>query len=113
MESLEMLSVMLDNWHKPLVFVDHNHIIRYLNKPAKKKYAKYGDVIGKSLLDCHNENSCRLIKEGFARLQTGAEEVLLSDTPKSRYYIHAVRDENGNLLGYYDRYDPPIKTNPL
>ncbi len=108
-----MLSVILDNWHKPLIFVDYNHIIRYLNKPAKKKYAKYGDVVGKSLLDCHNENSCRLIKEGFATLQTGAEEVLLSDTPKSRYYIHAVRDEQGNLLGYYDRYDPPIKTKSL
>jgi len=110
MEPLEMLSIVLDNWHKPLIYVDCNHIICYLNKPAKKKYAKYGDVIGKCLLDCHNENSCRLIQEGFARLQTGTEEVLLSDTAKSRYYIHAVRDEEGHLLGYYDRYDPPAST---
>jgi DUF438 domain-containing protein len=107
MEKLEILSVILDCWHKPLVFVDNDHIIRYLNKPAQKKYAKFGDVTGKSLLDCHNENSCRIIKEGYAKLKAGAEEVMLKDTPKHRYYIRAVRDEQGNLLGYFDRYDPP------
>jgi DUF438 domain-containing protein len=104
MESIEMLSAILDNWHKPLVFVDNEHIIRYLNRPAKKHYAKFGDVIGKSLFECHNADSRRKIKEGYAQLKAGAEEVMLEDSPKHRYYIRAVRDEKGNLLGYFDRY---------
>jgi DUF438 domain-containing protein len=102
-----MLTVILDNWHKPLVFVDNDHIIRYMNKPAKKQYSKFGDVIGKSLFECHNADSCRMIKEGYAQLKAGAEEVMLEASPKHHYYMRAVRDEQGNLQGYFDRYDPP------
>ncbi len=102
-----MLANLLDSWNKPVVFVDTNHIIRYMNKPAKIKYGKWGDVIGKSIFDCHKKTSCMIIKDAFLKLQKGEEEVLFTDNEKHRVYMRSIRDENGNLTGYCETYEPP------
>jgi len=109
MQPEDVPSLILDNWNKPVVFADTQHIIRYMNKPARLHYAKWGDIIGKSLFDCHNETSCRIIKECFPRLVAGAEEVLFTDNEKHRVYLRAVRDASGNLAGYCERYEPPVQ----
>jgi DUF438 domain-containing protein len=103
-----LLTLILDSWNKPVVFVDSEHIIQYMNQPAKINYAKWGDVTGKSIFDCHNKDSCRIIKEIYIQLENGAEEIMFKDSIKHRVYIRAVRDENGNLIGYYERYEPPV-----
>ena len=44
----------------PILFVDSNHVIQYLNKPAlKRNYEQHGysNLIGKSQFDCHNAKS--------------------------------------------------------
>lgn len=104
----EMLRHILNSWHKPLVFVNTDHIILYMNAPAKAHYAKWGDVIGKSLFHCHNETSCQRIKDAFAALEHGREEVLLVDSAKHRVYMRGVRDGQGCLIGYCERYDAPL-----
>jgi hypothetical protein len=45
----------------------------------------------------------------FAEMQCGLEERLITDSPKYRIYMRAVRDKEGNVLGYYERYEPPVK----
>ncbi|MGC8837114.1 MAG: hypothetical protein ACP5UM_01750 [Anaerolineae bacterium] len=35
----------------------------------------------------------------------GEEEVLVSENEKRRLYIRGVRDPEGRLLGYYERYE--------
>jgi DUF438 domain-containing protein len=107
MKKEQILSLILDNWNKPIVFVDTNHIIQYMNLPAKKHYSKWGDVIGKNIFDCHNENSRKIINDIFMQLEDGAEEILFTDNEKHRVYMRGVHDEDGNLLGYYERYEPP------
>ena len=44
---------------------DRDGIILFMNEKACKSFEKYGgkDLIGKSLFDCHNKNSCRIIRE--------------------------------------------------
>ncbi len=42
---------------------NENFKIIYMNEKAIKTFQKYGDCIGKSLLNCHNENSIKVIKE--------------------------------------------------
>jgi DUF438 domain-containing protein len=106
MNKEKIISLILDNWNKPVVFVDTDHIIQYMNLPAKKHYSKWGDVIGKSIFDCHNENSQKIISDVFTQLQSGSEEVLFTDNKKHRVYMRSVRNEEGNLLGYYERYEP-------
>ena len=103
----KLLSSILDSWHKPVVFVDADHIIRYMNAPARTHYAKWGDVIGKDIFHCHNEKSCQIIRESFQKLQNGEEEVLITSSEKHRVYMRAVRDD-GHLIGYYERYELPV-----
>lgn len=91
----------------PLVFVDTDHIIRFMNKSAIENYSKWGgeELIGKSLLDCHNETSCANIHEVFAAMLNGEDERFISENQRRRVYMRAVRAEDGALLGYYERYE--------
>lgn len=111
MHDPELLSTLMDSLKDPYVFADMNHIIRYMNKTAIIRYKRRGgeSLIGRSLLDCHNGKSRTAIKEVLTRLQDGEEEVMTADTAKHRLYMRAVRDDNGSLLGYYERYEPPVK----
>ena len=49
----EILESILDAYSYEIVFVDRQHIVRYMNKTAKKRY---GDrvQINQSLFNCHN-----------------------------------------------------------
>ena len=105
---MELLALILDSLNDAIVFVDTNHVIRYLNAAGKKQQAKWGNIIGKSLFDCHNANSCQIIRDCFARLQNGEEEVLFAENQKRRVYVRSVRDKEGNLIGYYERYEPSV-----
>ncbi len=103
----DLLSLILDSMKDSVVFVDCSHVIRYMNAPARVHYSRWGDVIGKSIFDCHNETSSAVIRDCFVRLQAGEEEVLFTDSEKHRVYMRAVRDGQGTLMGYYERYEPP------
>jgi len=108
MKKERILSLMLDNWNKAVVFVDTDHKIRYMNLPAKIKWAKWGNAIGKSIFDCHNEDSCKIIKKIFKQLKKGKEEVMFTNSKKHRVYMRGVRNKNGKLIGYFERFEPPI-----
>ena len=108
MEQFELLALLLDSWKEGVVFVDTDHNIRYLNARAKKQQAKWGDIIGKSIFDCHNVNSGKIIRDCFIRLQNGEEEILFADHADHRVYIRGVRDTKGKLIGYYERYEPLV-----
>ena len=104
MEQKELLSAILDSLTEEVVFVDNEHIIRYVNLAGKKKYAKFDDILGKSVFACHNQRSVEIIKKCYTKLQAGEEDILFSDNEKRCVYMHAVRDERGQLLGYYERF---------
>lgn len=108
MNQTEILKHLFNSWNKPIVFVGTDHIIRYLNTPAKHHYAKWGDIVGKSIFHCHNEKSNQVIKDAVIELGNGQEEVLLVNNEKHRVYMRGVKDENGVLVGYFERYDPPL-----
>ncbi len=109
MTDVALMAAMLDSLNYPYVFVDTDHIIRYMNKVAIEHYGRrWGyDLIGKSLLDCHNDRSRQTILEVTDALRRGEEERLITDNAKHRVYMRAVRDPDGNLLGYCERYEPP------
>jgi len=107
MNEADLLRCLLDSWNKPVVLVDTNHIIVYVNEPARSTYAKWGDILGKSIFHCHNEQSCKIIREVFEKLSTGQDEVQIAGNERHRVYMRAVRDKDGKLVGYFERYDPP------
>ncbi len=107
MTEQELLVDLLDSWNKPVVLVDTNHTIVYVNGPARSTFAKWGDIVGNSIFHCHNEQSCQIIRDVFEKLEAGQEEVLIADNDRHRVYMRSVRDKDGKLIGYFERYDPP------
>jgi hypothetical protein len=104
----ELLEIFLDSLKDPFMFVDTKHVIRYMNKAAITAFKKGTGHLGESIFACHNDNSCRIIREVFVEMQEGLEEQLITDNEKFRIFMRAVRGSSGELLGYYERYEPPV-----
>ncbi|MBL7183373.1 MAG: PAS domain-containing protein [Anaerolineae bacterium] len=102
-----LMAAILDSLKDPLLFTDTEHITRYINKAAVAHYSEGESLIGRSLLDCHNEQSQQQIIEILAAMQAGEEERLITDNEEHRIYMRAVRGADGQVLGYYERYEPP------
>ena len=111
MIDFDLMSALLDSLKNPLVFADTEHTISYMNKAAIERYSDRGGagLVGRSLLECHNEQSQQMILEVLTAMKDGEEERLITDNEKQRAYMRAVRSPNGQLLGYYERFEPPVK----
>jgi DUF438 domain-containing protein len=105
----ELLNALLDSLKHPFVFADTQHVIRYVNKTAADRYEGTPAQVGRSIFDCHDENSKRIILEVFEYLKNGGDEKMIADDESQRIFMRAVRDKKGNLIGYYERYEPPAK----
>ncbi|MBT3319020.1 MAG: PAS domain-containing protein [Clostridia bacterium] len=102
-----MYKELLDTLVVPIVFCDLNHVIVYMNEAAGEKYKKRGgmSILGNSIFDCHKESSNIVIREIFGRMQAGLNEQITRDTDKIKIFMCAVRNELGELIGYYERYE--------
>jgi len=105
----ELMAAFLNSLKNPFLFADTNHKVVYMNRAAIRHYEQGEKLIGTSLLDCHNEQSQKQIVEILAAMNAGEDERMITDNEKYRIYMRAVRDSEGNLLGYYERYEPPVK----
>jgi DUF438 domain-containing protein len=101
---------LLNSLKNPIIFCDTHHIIRYMNKSAVTHYSEGQTLLGTNVLQCHNADSRKMMLEIFAEMQNGLEERLITDNAKYRIYMRAIRDEDGTLIGYYERYEPPVKS---
>ena len=108
MDKAEMLQLILDSIPYPIVFADENHIIRFLNKTARFHYYKmrgYKNLLGKSLLSCHNKDSQEKIIKAADKLKNHSNEIYAGVVGNNRLYINPVRNEAGDLVGYFERYE--------
>ncbi len=108
MEDLHLMTSILDSMKDPVLVADTKHRVIYLNKPAAAHYSQGTALLGTSLLDCHNETSQQMMFEVFEALEAGEDERMITDNEKHRIYMRAVRDAQGTLIGYYERYEPPV-----
>lgn len=95
----------------PVVICDKEHIIIYMNPTAKERYAKRGGaaLIGRSIFDCHNDNSNEIIRntvQSFAE-NRDITKVYTYHNPKENkdVYMVALRDDKGDLIGYYEKHE--------
>ncbi len=104
----EILNNILDAYSYEIVFVDRNHIVRYMNKTAKQRY---GDrvIIGNTIFNCHNENSKTKIEEFLKRADAGEDEMfeLFNKKTGEREFFVPVRDDSGKVIGYFERHEMP------
>jgi len=103
------LAAILDSLKDPILVADTEHVTQYMNKAAIAHYEEGEALIGRSLLDCHNKKSQQMMIEILAQMHEGLEERLITDDEEHRIYMRVVRDPAGEVLGYYERYEPPRK----
>lgn len=107
----------LDADHAAVVICDLNHVIIYMNPAAIQRYEKWGGkgLLGKSLLDCHNDKSREMIHKVIEWFKTSKDNNLVytSYNPKENkdVYMVALRDESGDLIAYYEKHEYRDKEN--
>lgn len=110
MDELKMLRAIVNSYSTPIVFVDDQYIIRFMNRYAQYHYyveRGYSDLIGKSLFDCHNEERSReRIMAAFEGMKKdGKERFVGVNVRNQRIYMQPVRDEDGRLCGFFERFE--------
>lgn len=105
----EMFEAILDSIPYRIVFVDTDHIIRFLNKEARHHYYDvrgYGELVGKSIFECHSEKSREMLTAAVEKLRNHGNEIYLGvSVYNERKYINPVRNEKGELIGYFERFE--------
>jgi DUF438 domain-containing protein len=82
-----------------------------MNPTAIARYQKWGGaaLIGKSLLDCHNPNSSKMIKKVVLWFAKSKENNIVytsyNEKENKDVYMVALRDEDGTLIGYYEKHE--------
>ncbi len=104
----EVLQAIIDSYPYEIVFVDLDHKVQFMNATAKKRY---GDrvIIGNSLFNCHNEGSKVKIEQFLERAKNGEGEMFetLNRKTGEREFFTPVKDENGTVIGYFERHEAP------
>ena len=107
----KMYKSVLEQDRAAVVLCDLEHTIVYMNPAAAAHYSKYGgaSLIGKCLLDCHNPQSRESIEKVVAWFAKSPENNMIytfhNEKQKKDIYMVALRDENGQLIGYYEKHE--------
>lgn len=94
-----------------VVICNLEHEIIYMNPAAVERYAKRGgaELVGRSLLDCHTERSNEIIKKVVAWFEESVDHnriyTFYNEKENKDVYMVALRDEAGNLIGYYEKHE--------
>lgn len=94
-----------------VVICNLKHEIIYMNPTAISRYEKHGGktLVGKSLLDCHNENSCEMIIKTVNWFAENEKHNIVftyhNEKENKDVYMVALRDDNGTLIGYYEKHE--------
>ena len=111
MNLLPYFKSVVDQDRCPVVLCDLSHTVLYMNPAAVKRYDKRGGIalVGQSLLNCHNPKSNEMIEQVVAWVQTDQTHNLIytsrNDKENKDVYMVALRDENGVLIGYYEKHE--------
>ena len=92
-----------------VVICDLADKIVYMNPAAKESYKKHGNLIGKSIMECHNERSCELISKVRDWFSESPENNIMftyhNEKQNKDVYMVALRDKDGKLIGYYEKHE--------
>ena len=94
-----------------VVICDLEHRIIYMNPAANDRYKKWGgaELLGKSLLDCHNERSREIIRKVVEWFKASKDNNLVytfyNEKENKDVYMVALRDDTGELIAYYEKHE--------
>lgn len=103
----KLLKSVLDQDTAPVVVCDMDSIIVYMNPSAIKRYHK--DLTGSNLKDCHNAKSNEMIEKVLAWFGESKDNNIIytyhNEKENKDVYMVALRDENSELIGYYEKHE--------
>ncbi len=94
-----------------VVICNLEHEIIYMNPAAKGRYARRGGerLIGRSLLHCHNADSCQKIERTVDWFLSDREHNRMftfhDERENKDVYMMALREADGSLIGYYEKHE--------
>lgn len=107
----QMFKSIIDQDRTSIVICNPDHIIVYMNPAAIVNYAKRGGdkLIGRSLLDCHNPHSVAMIEKVVDWFRESPGNNLIhtfyNEKQNKDVYMVALRDDDGELIGYYEKHE--------
>jgi len=111
MNLLPFFKSVLDEDKSPIVICDLKHTIIYMNSSACQRYKRQGgeELMGKRLLNCHNPKSREMIEKVIAWFGESYDNNRIytyrNDDENKDVYMIALRDESGELIGYYEKHE--------
>lgn len=111
MELSKYMKSIIDMDRASVVICDLEHTIIYMNPAAVCRYGKSGggELVGKSLMNCHNEKSCEMIEKVVAWFAEDATHNMIytfhNEKENKDVYMVALRDEEEHLIGYYEKHE--------
>lgn len=107
MELSKFFKSVIDQDTAPVVICDLEHTVVYMN-PASVSYY-HCDITGKSIKCCHNALSNEKIDCVVAWFSEQPENNIVftsrNDKQNKDVYMVALRDEDGQLIGYYEKHE--------
>ena len=111
MDLTQYFKSVLEQDPAPVVLCDTNHTILYMNPAATKRYKNQGGerLVGKSLLECHTPASREIIEKVLDWFRESPNNNIIyefrNDAENKDVYTVALRDDDGNLIGYYEKHE--------
>ena len=107
----EIYKSVLEADRAAVVICDLEHKIIYMNPVAIERYSKWGgkELMGKSLLNCHNEKSREMIIKVIDWFKASKDNNIVytffNAKENKDVYMVALRNDDGNLIGYYEKHE--------
>lgn len=104
---LKYFKSVLDQDKAPVVVCDMQSKVIYMNPAAVSRY--HCDLTGKNLKDCHtpvaNEKIDRVLAWFSKSRDNNIVYTFRNDKENKDVYMVALRDEDGTLIGYYEKHE--------
>ncbi len=108
MEKLfDLFKSVLEQDNAPVVICDIDHTVVYMNPAAIARY--HVDLTGKNIKSCHNSQSNEKIDTVLQWFAESKDNNVVftsrNDRENKDVYMIALRDENKDLIGYYEKHE--------
>ncbi len=91
----------------PIVVCDMQSTVVYMNPSAIARYHR--DLTGENLKNCHPADANEKIDRVLAWFEKSREHNIVytyrNDAENKDVYMVALRDEDGTLIGYYEKHE--------
>lgn len=102
----------IDQDRSQIVICNLSHDIIYMNPEAIDEYSDAAagqSLVGRSIMDCHphwaNERIVQVV-DWFSKSQDNNIVHTFYDAKRNKdVYMVALRDDSGNLIGYYEKHE--------